>query len=75
MIDEMIARNIFGCINLIIVSDHGMAENKWAINMEDYIPDLKKSTITFHGTLTSLRPMNSSTGQNNIPMIYKYSVK
>jgi len=63
MVDRMLAKNIFGCINLIVVSDHGMAAHKRSIDLENFIPDLKKTAITFHGTLTSVRPMNSSTGE------------
>lgn len=76
MVDRMITKNIFGCINFIIVSDHGMADHKRAIDLENFIPDLKKSAITFHGTLTSVRPMNNTKGWFTCdPIILDHSIR
>ena len=65
MIDEMISKDIFSCINFIIVSDHGMADSppkKLIVDLQNYVPELDKSALVFYGAVTSIRPKNDSEG-------------
>ena len=61
----MIERKIFKCVNIILVSDHGMADSpsgKLVVDLEKYVPDLEESTLTFYGPVPSIRPKNDSYG-------------
>ncbi len=62
----MIERNISDCVNIIIVSDHGMADSpsgKLVVDLEKYIPELQESTLTFYGPVPSIRPKIDTNGK------------
>ena len=71
--DEVLDRLVTGlnnvglldCVNLVIVSDHGMAAcgPSWVIKLEDYIPNLSNEAKTFTGTFTRINPKDKSNGK------------
>lgn len=66
LIDGLVERNISNCVNIIIVSDHGMADSPSGhqlVELSRYIPDVQESTLTFYGPVTSIRPLNESRGE------------
>jgi ectonucleotide pyrophosphatase/phosphodiesterase family protein 1/3 len=65
LIDGLAHRNIFSCVNIIIVSDHGMAHSQSGeqlVYLQKYIPDLEETTIAFYGEVPSIRPKNDTEG-------------
>ncbi|XP_032780225.2 ectonucleotide pyrophosphatase/phosphodiesterase family member 3 [Daphnia magna] len=63
LIDGLLARNIANCVNIIVVSDHGMADSppgKQLVDLEKYVPDIQQSALTFLGPVTSIRPLNET---------------
>ena len=65
LVDGLINRKIFNCVNLIVVSDHGMADappGERLVHLSDYIPDLNETAIVFYGPVTSIRPHNDTRG-------------
>ena len=77
LINGLKQSNILGCVNIIIVSDHGMANmpDKSVIKLKKYIPDLNEVAKVFYGPFTSIRPYDDNLGiyrkiQYFIPPIY-----
>ena len=65
LVDGLIQRNIFSCVNIIIVSDHGMADSpsgRLLVDLEKYLPDLEETTFAFYGEVPSIRPKNDTEG-------------
>lgn len=68
LFDGLIDRNVWDCVNVIVVSDHGMADsppNQLVVDLQKYVADLKESAITFYGPVTSIRPLNNTIGNTN----------
>lgn len=65
LVDGLTRRNNFHCVNLIIVSDHGMADSfpsKQIVDLQTYLPDLDQIAKVFYGPVTSIRPNNDTRG-------------
>lgn len=74
LLDGLIQRNIANCVNLIVVSDHGMADSppgERLVRLSEYIPDLDKTAITFYGPVTSIRLINDTKGNTQFPVDFK----
>ena len=61
----LIEKGLLDCINLIILSDHGMAPvgPAWTIDIEDYIPDVYERAYVQTGAFARLDPKNKSDGE------------
>jgi len=65
LVDGLVSRGIFNCINLIVVSDHGMADapsGERLVNLEQFVPDLEEKAIAFYGPVGMIRLKNSTIG-------------
>ena len=59
LVDGLKSKDRLGCVNLILVSDHGMADSppgKQLVDLEKYVKDLDNSALVFYGPVTSIRP-------------------
>lgn len=66
IVDGLMARNVFNCVNLIIVSDHGMADappDQKLIDLSKFVPDIQESVIFHHGPVPLVRPKNDIPGK------------
>ena len=53
-------------MNVIIVSDHGMADSPQGqklVDLAKYVPDMQNSALTFLGPVTSIRPLKDTQGK------------
>ncbi|KAF2355195.1 Type I phosphodiesterase/nucleotide pyrophosphatase/phosphate transferase [Trinorchestia longiramus] len=62
--------NLLDCVNLILVSDHGMAAGgeNWAIKLKDYIEDSTELASSYTGTFTRISLGDSSKDAKNDTM-------
>jgi len=61
LVDGLKRKDRLGCVNLILVSDHGMADSpagQQLVDLEKYVKDLDNSALVFYGPVTSIRPRN-----------------
>lgn len=70
LVQGLIDRNIWGCVNLIVVSDHGMTRSEEPIDLKQYLSDLEESARVFYGPVTTIQPVDSSpSGYQQSPTI------
>lgn len=64
LLDGIEAARLTPCVNLIVVSDHGMAQSgeEYIINLLDYIPDLEHQAHFFPGAFVRIDPKDESEG-------------
>lgn len=66
LIDSMAAKGILGCVDIIVVSDHGMASvpmNRNVVKLEEMVKDVASSAFCYdcaEGLTPTLRPINDS---------------
>lgn len=66
LLDGLVALNISSCVNIILVSDHGMAESpnrKQLVDLEQLTPDLLNNSLTLFGPITAIYPKSDSQGK------------
>lgn len=69
LFDNMQKAGILGCVDVIVLSDHGMAPapagEKFLI-MENYVPDIVSSSRIYDGVLPNIRPHLDTEGMLSI---------
>lgn len=60
---------ILGCVDLIVLADHGMAPSppgeKFLI-MDDYVPDILNDARIYDGVFPTIRPKLDTEGERNV---------
>ncbi len=57
LVDGLKRKDRLGCVNLILVSDHGMADSppgQQLVDLEKYVKDLDNSALVFYSPVTSI---------------------
>ena len=70
LLQGMEESGILGCVDVMIVSDHGMAstpEEPNVLVLNDYVPDLPSTARVYDGVLPTIRPYNDSQGHFTLP--------
>lgn len=65
LFDNLQVAGILGCVDVIVLSDHGMApapEGEKFLIMENYIPDIVSSSRIYDGVLPQIRPYLDTEG-------------
>ena len=66
LIESLEQAGILGCIDLIILSDHGMAPTPLGekfLLLDDYVPNIGNDTIIFDEVFPAILPRNDSKGK------------
>ena len=72
LLDSLEQEGILGCIDLVVMSDHGMASSppgEKFLLMEDFIPNISNQARIYDGVVPSIRP-NLDTEGMHISLIY-----
>lgn len=58
------ARNLIGCVNLLVLADHGMAAagRKRLIYLQDYIPSIDRETRFWNGVFPRFQRLDEASG-------------
>jgi predicted AlkP superfamily pyrophosphatase or phosphodiesterase len=76
LLQGMEESGILGCVDVMIVSDHGMAatpEEPNVLFIKDYVPDLPNTARVYDGVLPTIRPYNDSQGKFTFK-VYRSSI-
>ncbi|XP_068246161.1 venom phosphodiesterase 2-like isoform X2 [Palaemon carinicauda] len=62
LLDGLEAAGLTHCVNIIVVSDHGMAPSgeEYIINLSEYIPEIERRTYLYGGAFTRIEPKDDS---------------
>ena len=62
---------ILGCVDIMVVSDHGMAstpQGKYFVLLKDFISDVATTTRTYDGVFPNIRPNTDTQGKTKFIM-------
>lgn len=65
LFDKIEAAGILGCIDVIVLADHGMAPSppgKQFFIMNDYVPNIAKDARIYDGVFPTIRPKLDTEG-------------
>ena len=68
LLDLMEKEGILGCVDLMVVADHGMANtpvDEQFVLLEDLVPNIKKDARIYEGTVPTIRPNQDTEGIMN----------
>lgn len=69
LFDMLEGAGILGCIDLIVLADHGMAPSppgeKFLI-MDDYVPNILNDARIYDGVFPTIRPKLDTEGERNV---------
>ena len=72
MLEKLEEVGILGCVDLIVLSDHGMASTPLGekfLLLDDYVPNIGNDTLIYDEVFPAIRPKNDSKG-NSISLFY-----
>ena len=67
LLDQMRNESILGCINLIILADHGMASTpygKQVVSLNKLMPNITSIARIYDGIIPSIRPHKDTEGSS-----------